>query len=182
LRGFKRSPEWGSHFGRTLKAGWHLAFSPRRERISPAYSEKIMLAVTGVNQCAFCSWLHTRTALAKGVGLDEIQALLGGDLSGLSEEEAAGVLYAQHWADTQGRVSPEARQRMLDTYGAGRTRQIEAFIQMVYFGNLCSNTVVMRRKVREAAARPSLFVVWLAWPIATFIRIGGRRGRAALQG
>ena len=48
-------------------------FVPRTARITPTQGEHLMLAISGVNQCAYCSYLHTQTALSKGVDLDTIQ-------------------------------------------------------------------------------------------------------------
>ncbi len=58
----------------------------RQNRISRAFSEKIMLAVTGVNECAYCSYLHAQTALEGGVNTTEIQKLLAGELGDFAQE------------------------------------------------------------------------------------------------
>ncbi len=37
------------------------------DRVSDAFAEKIMLAVTGVNECVNCSYRHTKSALEQGM-------------------------------------------------------------------------------------------------------------------
>ena len=147
----------------------------RGERIAPAFAEKIMLAVTGVNDCTYCSYSHTRSALARGVDEAEIKKLLSGDVGDFETDEATALVYAQHWADTGGQVDPDARRRMVETYGEKKTVTIETFIKMVSFGNMCSNTVEAA-KHGVTGDNPAAFrwVRRLAAPIAFGIRRKGR--------
>jgi AhpD family alkylhydroperoxidase len=144
-------------------------------RISPQLSEKLMLAVTGVNECLYCSYLHTRTALEKGVPPDLIEELLAGNVSGISPEELPAVLYAQHFASTGGAVSDEARRTVVERYGEDMVRHMEGFIKIVHFGNLTSNTVYAfeNRLLEGAQRRRALPVYILSKPVAARIR---RRG------
>jgi len=114
---------------------------PREERVSPQLSERIMLTVCGVNQCAHCSYLHARTALEKGVPEGEIRELLAGQVSGSAADDLPALLFAQHYADTAGSVSVEAKARVIDRYGEAMVQSMEAYLLSVYFGNLCCNTV-----------------------------------------
>lgn len=147
----------------------------RGERIPPAFAEKIMLAVTGVNECIYCSYSHTRSALARGVEEAEIKKLLAGEIGDFSEDEAVALAYAQHWAETSGDVSADARQRMIDYYGEKKTLGIEAFIKMVSFGNMCSNTVEAKKAgVDEKNSSAFRLAYFLAAPIAFGVRTHGR--------
>lgn len=159
-------------FGRMSKAMMGLRKLPADQRISKQLGEKISLAVSGVNQCRYCSWLHTKTALEKGVSQEEINALLSVEFGNLASEEAAAVLYAQHWADRDGDVAPETREKLLAEYGPHRTAEVEAHIRAVYFGNLCSNTVVAYRQARsEGRERPTTLLTYLlALPVASAIK------------
>ncbi|MBU1878793.1 MAG: hypothetical protein KJ734_07575, partial [Chloroflexi bacterium] len=58
----------------------------------------------------------------------------------LTEREAVAVLFAQHYAETGGRPTPEAQQRLLDTYGPDTARDIMAYIRMITLGNVVGNT------------------------------------------
>lgn len=158
--------------GRTSKAMLGLRKLPTDKRISKQLGEKISLAVTGVNKCRYCSWLHTKTALEKGLSRKEIEALLSAEFEGAGPNELSAILYAQHWADTNGDVDAEARQRVLDEYGAFKTSEIEAMIQAVYFGNLCSNTVVAFKEAKaKGRERPVTLLTYIfALPVAAAIR------------
>jgi len=98
--------------------------------------ERLMLAVTQVNGCALCAWGHTRAALESGMSGEEVRALLGGDLERVPPDEVAAVLFAQHYADTRGRPSPHAWQRLLDLYGAPGAAAILGAIRMIMIGNV----------------------------------------------
>ena len=87
------------------------------KRVSKAFSERIMLAVTEVNGCRYCSYYHTSVALKAGMSEDEIQGMLGGDLSNAPADESVALLFAQHYAETEGHPEEEAYQRLLETYG-----------------------------------------------------------------
>ncbi|GEM_PF-1998026 len=143
----------------------------RSSRISRAFSEKIMLAVTGVNECSYCSYLHSQTALEGGVSTAEIQNLLAGELGNFAEEESIGLMYAQHWADTKGNVSDTVEKRVVDYYGKERTKYIELFIKLVNFGNMCSNTVyAFEHKMMTKKLKARLFLIYLASkPAAIYI-------------
>lgn len=103
--------------------------------------EKIMLAVTSVNRCRYCSFVHTLAALTEGFSPGDINALLSGAVDVVEEDEREALLYAQHWADTGGQPDPGARQRMIETYGTHRTELIETAIKAIMFGNYFGNTV-----------------------------------------
>jgi len=151
----------------------------KEDRLPPALMEKVMLAVTGVNKCKYCSYRHTRTALEEGVDPEEIANLLEGEIGGLSEDEAIAVTYAQHWADTSGNVSPKARDRVVDYYGEQKTRYMEAHIRAVSFGNMASNTVYAYENglLKPPEKRRLFFTYLLCYPVAMGIRKGGEDDR-----
>jgi len=159
-------------FGRTSNAMMGLRKLPADQRISKQLREKISLTVSGVNNCRYCTWLHTKAALEKGLSQQEIDALLATEFDGLAPDERTAILYAQHWADRDGGVSAGARQSVLDEHGPHRTAEIEASIRAVYFGNLCSNTVVAWREAKAGGRRPpvGLFTYMMALPVAGAIR------------
>jgi AhpD family alkylhydroperoxidase len=113
----------------------------RGEDLDPAFRERLMLVVTGVNQCRYCSYVHAREALAAGVSSEQIEALAAGAFGNSPAHEAPALLYAQHWAEANGRPDPEARRRVLERYGEQRVESIEAVLGMIRMGNLLGNTV-----------------------------------------
>lgn len=110
-------------------------------RLTPAFRERLMLAVTAVNGCRYCSYYHSRLALEGGLSQDEIAALLAGVCESCPADELPAVLYAQHWADTGGQPDPEARAKVLATYGAETAAAIEVALRMIRMGNYTGNAV-----------------------------------------
>lgn len=112
----------------------------RGEIIDGAFRERLMLAVTAVNGCRYCSYAHAKKALVEGIDEDEIKALQDGVMKDCPEDELPGLLYAQHWAETQGKVEPTARQRMIEKYNEETVEAIELAIHTIQMGNLLGNT------------------------------------------
>ena len=117
-----------------------LKAAARSHRIDHAFTEKIMLAVTQVNGCRYCSYGHTRAALKEGIPEDEIARIAAGELGQFPEEEAVALLFGQHYAEMGGNPDPQAWQRFLDYYGEDKARDILAYIRMIMMGNLLGNT------------------------------------------
>lgn len=178
-RYFRRAAEFGS-FIRQVIAAMHR--SRRRDphrtiTIPPDFAERVMLAVTAVNQCKACSYLHSQTALEKGVAAETIKSILEGDFGSFDATEIPAVLYAQHFAETRGKVSDEARRAFIAAYGREKAAKLEGYIVMVCFGNLCSNTVAKRADAPapKSSPGPTFWAALLCRPIAWGIR---RRERA----
>jgi AhpD family alkylhydroperoxidase len=55
--------------------------------ISNQFKEKIMLAVTAVNNCRYCEWGHTKMALEAGCSEEEIQQIMTHDFSSCDPDE-----------------------------------------------------------------------------------------------
>ena len=108
--------------------------------ISPAFQERLMLAVTAVDGCRYCSYFHARQALKSGVTQEEISQLLSGDVDDCPEEEAVAVIYAQHWAESDAHPDPEAVRRLQQTYGVEKTEAIHLMLRMIRLGNLLGNS------------------------------------------
>ena len=112
----------------------------RGEALPPAFRERLMLAVTGVYGCTYCTWVHSREALKRGVAEEEIQKLLAGSVDDCPGDEAVAVLYAQHWADSDAQPDPESVGRLERTYGAEKAELINLVLRMIRVGNLTGNT------------------------------------------
>ena len=112
----------------------------RGETISPAFRERLMLAVSAVNGCRYCSFAHARQALAAGVSPEEIERLTGGEFEGCPSRELPALLYAQHWAETDGHPEPATRDRVVALYGGEEARAIELALRVIRMGNLGGNT------------------------------------------
>ena len=108
--------------------------------IDAAFRERLMLVVTEVNGCRYCSYAHARKALSEGIAEEEVQALAQGVLADSPKEEMPALLYAQHWAEADGRPDPLARERVLELYGEKKVCAIELILRMIRMGNLLGNT------------------------------------------
>ncbi len=107
--------------------------------VSDMFEKRIMMAVTQVNGCSICSYFHTKEALKMGMSEHEIQNLLAGDMEDVPEEEAAALIFAQHYADTIGQYDKDAWNRVVTIYGRDRAVAILAYIRAIMFGNAQGN-------------------------------------------
>ncbi len=101
----------------------------------PESIERIMLAVTGVNDCAVCSHGHARMALEAGMSSEEIRDLLAGVMDDVPAGDVPAVLFAQHYADSRGNPSKESWERIVELYGLSRARGILGAVRMIMVGN-----------------------------------------------
>lgn len=111
-----------------------------RELISPGSRERLMLAVTAVNGCRYCSHFHTKMALKSGLTGEDVAGMLAGDVGTCPEKEIPAVLYAQHWAETGAQPEPDAVRSLEETYGPEKAAAIDLMLRMIRLGNLLGNT------------------------------------------
>ncbi len=112
-----------------------MARGERTGLLSKALRERLMIAVTEVNGCALCSWYHARVALETGLDSDEIKQMLAGEFQGAPTAEATALLFARHYADTRGKPSPAAWQRLCATYGKAAALSMLGAIRGIMLGN-----------------------------------------------
>jgi len=108
--------------------------------ISASFQERLMMALTAVSGCRFCSYIHAKQALKSGLAPEEISQLLSGDVANCPEEEAVAIIYTQHWAETDAHPDPEAVQKLQQTYGVEKTEAIHLILRMIRIGNLFGNS------------------------------------------
>jgi AhpD family alkylhydroperoxidase len=126
---------------RTINGQRDLLRRAMRELISPAFRERLMMTVTEVNGCRYCSYYHAHEALKSGVSAAELQDLLAGVIpADTPPEEHVALLYAQHWAEADGDPDSEAAQRLIETYGEEKAAAIDIVLRMIRVGNLLGNT------------------------------------------
>ena len=132
-----------------------------RPKTSHALREKIMLAVSSVNECRYCQWGHAQLASAQGVSLEEINELLGfQSLEAATSAEAAAILFAQSYAENGNRAEPGALAALRTHYGEAEVAEILAYVRAITLGNLTGNTVDavvdrIRGRVRASRERRS---------------------------
>ena len=136
-RGLLACPsDWAYLLGRPLR----VVAVMRGKSLSPKFRERLMLAVTRVNDCRYCAFFHTKAALSEGVPREEVERLMGGMFDGCPEEELPALLYAQHWAETECKPDPAMRQKLLDTYGTEKTEAIELTLRVIGACNYSGNS------------------------------------------
>lgn len=108
--------------------------------ISNAFRERIMLAVTEVNGCRYCQYAHAKMALVAGLSEEEIITLSSGSFHNCPEDEVPALLYAQHWAENNGRPDVDTRQKIVEIYGERKVESMELAMRMIRMGNLLGNT------------------------------------------
>lgn len=130
----------------------------RHDRVNEAFGERLMLAVTAVNGCRYCSYAHTKAALACGLEQQEIDKLLEGEVGHVPETEQTAVLFAQHYAETGGSPDPEMLTALERCYGVETAQDILTHLRMITLGNLVGNTAdaILSRFQGQPAADSSL--------------------------
>ena len=139
-RTYKNLKDFFSDLFFPIKNRTRLREVTNKKLISPAFRERLMLAVTAVNGCRYCSYFHARQALKSGLTSEEISRLLSGDVDNCPEEEAVAVIYAQHWAESDAHPDSEAVRRLQQTYGVEKTEAIHLMLRMIRLGNLLGNS------------------------------------------
>lgn len=112
-----------------------LKYSKERKQISKSFEHHIMLAVTEVNGCQVCTYAHTKQALESGSSKEEIALYLSGDLSNSKKDEIVGLLFAQHYADINGKYDKDIFNKLIEEYGVKRAYGILANIKIIMMGN-----------------------------------------------
>lgn len=108
--------------------------------IAADFRERILMVVTGVNRCRHCAYGHEFLAALAGVSRAEISRLLAQDLTGSPADQIPALLFAMHWAESDGRPDSAAKSALRARYGVEVARQIEAATLMIHIGNRIGNT------------------------------------------
>ncbi len=109
------------------------------DRISKQFMERIMLAVTEVNGCRYCSYFHTQVSLMSGLNKKEIYRALEGDFEDAPKEELAALYFAQHYAESAGKPNPDAVICLKEAYGESKAGAIIAYVRAIMIGNAWGN-------------------------------------------
>jgi AhpD family alkylhydroperoxidase len=137
---YKNLKDFSSDLWFPLRNHSRLREISRKKLVSPSFRERLMLTVTTVNGCRYCSYFHTRQALKSGVSQEQISQLLSGDMTCIPEDEFIAVIYAQHWAESDANPDPETLKRVQQTYGMEKTEAIHLMLRMIRMGNLLGNS------------------------------------------
>jgi AhpD family alkylhydroperoxidase len=113
-----------------------------RGRLDDALRERVMLAVSRVNACRGCTFVHTRWALRSGVTTDELDAIGLDDLARLDRRSRAAVVYAIALAETRFRSSPppDVAAAVAAELTSAEIEAVEAVARMMALANLTAST------------------------------------------
>ena len=131
--GFKQFYHTARHFFSALPA---LVKNRKTKLIPQAFIERVMLAVTQVNGCEACAYAHTKMAFEAGLSREEIKSFLSGSADFVREAEAPAILFAQHYADTDGHPDCGVYHQFVETYGQEKAGIILSAIQVIQLGNI----------------------------------------------
>lgn len=112
-----------------------LRYQKKTRLMNKKLKERIMLAITEVNGCAMCSFVHTKVALSSGMNASEIREILGGDSSSIPTSDAVAVMFAQEFAYTKENPSASSLNRLIDEYGYEKAELIVAACHMITMTN-----------------------------------------------
>lgn len=135
-----------------------LATAKKENLLTNQFTERIMLAVTQVNQCEVCSYAHTKMALEARMDNQEIESLLGGVLDHVPQDELAAVLFAQHVAESRNQPSKQAWEQVIQLYGKPTALGILAAARMMMMGNAygIAYSSLLNRLKKEGQPQASL--------------------------
>jgi len=93
-------------------------------RISRDFSERIMLSVTSINKCMYCTYGHTGSALKSGALEFEIVSILDNSLESIKEDEVIALNFAKHYARSNNNPSREEKEKLVKYYGLQKAKDI----------------------------------------------------------
>jgi AhpD family alkylhydroperoxidase len=113
-----------------------------RGGLDPALRERVMVAVSRVNACRGCTFVHERWARRAGVTSDDLQAIGLGDLEALDSRDRAAVAYAAALAEARFRepIAADLAARVSDHLTPEELAAVDALARMMALANLSANT------------------------------------------
>jgi AhpD family alkylhydroperoxidase len=112
-----------------------------KQEIDPGFREELMLVVSQLNGCRFCSWGHHEWAQISGVPDEELARLEQLDPSGFDRRKWLAISYVRALVKEDfKRVQPGLRRAMQHKYSPEEIRQIELIAKVMDVGNRGSNT------------------------------------------
>lgn len=113
-----------------------------RGGLDPALRERVMVAVSRVNSCRGCAFVHERWASRVGVTPDDLRAIGFGDLEALDDRNRAAVAYAAALAEARFRrpIAADLAASAGDHLTPDEMAAVEAIARAMAFANLSANT------------------------------------------
>ena len=112
-----------------------LMYVKKHKLFNKQFKERIMLAVTEVNGCELCSYVHTKISLSSGMNSNEIKEILNGIKDDVPEDELVAVLFAEYYATSHEKPEKEMVNRLINEYGREKAKIICAILGMITLTN-----------------------------------------------
>lgn len=161
-----------------------------KEEIDPGFREELMLAVSKLNGCRFCSWGHHEWASIAGVSDEELAKLEQLEPSGFNRRKWVAISYVRALVGRNfQRVQPELRRAMQHKYSPEEIRAIELIARVMDVGNRSSNTFdAMLSRLKGTPSAESRLVdelvlsgVFLAVAPVVLLKLSRASGRPVLE-
>lgn len=132
--------------------------------------ERIMLAITEVNGCTMCSYIHTKLALSSGMKSEDIKSILGGDTTSIPLEEAVAVMFGQNFAYSKEVPSKESINRLYEEYGEQKAKLVIAVCYMITMTNGMGTSMdYLYSRLRLKKNKKSNILIELLNPLLTML-------------
>ncbi|NPA25673.1 MAG: hypothetical protein GXO34_07600 [Deltaproteobacteria bacterium] len=113
----------------------------KNPEIPNSFRERIMVVVSSMNACRYCQWFHAKKAVESGIDDEEVKKMLNLQFQSEAPDfEVPGILYAQHFVETECNPDPDMTRRLYDFYGDRTAEDIILIIRLIYAGNISGNT------------------------------------------
>lgn len=128
-----------------------------KHEIDPGFREELMVAVSRLNDCRYCSWGHHEWAHMIGVPDDELAHIEQMDPSGFDRRKWVAISYVRALVSVDfGTVEKELMNEMKLNYSPREIREIELIAKVMDIANRGSNTWdAMLSRLRGAPANDS---------------------------
>lgn len=112
-----------------------LIYVKKHKLFDKKFKERIMLAVTEVNGCELCSYVHTKMSLSSGMNSVEIKEILNGIKDDVPSDELVGVLFGEYFASSHELPDRAMVNRLIEEYGRDKAKIICAILGMITLTN-----------------------------------------------
>jgi len=158
-RTFASAAEWARDVLGVAQRGGVLAAVYLGGRLEARMRERVMVAVSRVNACSGCTFVHQRWALRAGVSSEELEALGLDDLTALDVRSRAAVIYACALAEDRfhGPTAPEIAAAAAERLSVDEMNAIEAVARLMTLANLSVSTaeaIAARARRRKLIGSP----------------------------
>lgn len=107
----------------------------RAENISKSFQERLMLVVSGTNECRYCEFVHSTRAQNCGISKESIKELLDGQINKVPEDELPALKIAKKYAEKSDSEF-SGREKLVEEYEDPKATEIELILRMIRFSNL----------------------------------------------